>query len=132
VPDDLAAIRERQARLEERVDTLRQLAEGVKMAAEQTIRNAERIENLRDDLNGMASHVREDVDRAVKGCEDLGTDLRQLSTELALMRRDQTVMQTEQAQQKRAWTRRETWLLLLAGAFATGAVTLLVNYVQHT
>lgn len=40
-------------------------------------------------------------------------------------------LQNEQDQQRKAWTRREKWLLLFAAALASGAVTLLVGAVSH-
>jgi hypothetical protein len=73
----------------------------------------------------QASEKRQEVyvQRIEKACKAWADKLDAALPQLASL-------QNEQDQQKRAWTRREKWLLLFAAALASGAVTLFVNYLN--
>jgi chromosome segregation ATPase len=71
----IADARERLAALEVEVRTLRQLAEGVKFAAENAVITSERLTDLRRDLEQATSSMVREVDRAVAGCNALSSKL---------------------------------------------------------
>jgi uncharacterized protein YoxC len=111
VKRDVANARERLAAIEVEVRALAQLAEGVKFAGEQTVRLAERFDALKDDLIDFKA----DLDGVSKGCREVVDAV--------------SKMQGEQDNQRRVWSARERWLLMLAGVFGTGAVTLIVELI---
>lgn len=115
------------ARVDEQLKSLRQLVEGAKYVADVANRNSERLavheekfNEMRADVAQLEGRMETAVSRVEKSCNDLGGIIREQQQALARV-------ESEQEQQTQALTKREKWLLLLAGSFASGAVALLVN-----
>jgi uncharacterized coiled-coil protein SlyX len=120
------------ARLDEQIKALRQLVEGTRFVADlvhdygrRLAVHEERFNELRGDLAGLDGRLEASVARLEKSCNDLGDLIR--AQQQAVSR-----VQSEQDQQTRALTRREKWLVMLAGVFASGAAGLLVNLLTNS
>lgn len=118
------------ARIDEQLKALRQLVEGARYIADVANKNTARLEvheerfnEVRADLSQLEGRMEQSVSRFEKSCNDLGKLLRDQQEKVS-------AVVNEQDQQSKALTRREKWLLLLATAFAGGAVTLLVNFLS--
>jgi uncharacterized protein (DUF2344 family) len=119
------------ARVDEQVKALRQIVEGARYVADLANKNTARLEvheekfnDLRHDVAQLEGRMESAVLRVEKSCNDLGAIIRKQQEALAKV-------ENEQEQQSKALTKREKWLLLLAGAFASGAMALLVNYLSN-
>jgi hypothetical protein len=128
VPNDSLEVQ--LARVDEQLKALRQIAEGVRFVADRVNTNAERLAvheerfaEMRADLAQLEGRMETAVSRVEKSCNDLGGIIRDQQTALSKV-------ENEQDQQSKALTKREKWILLVAGAFASGAVALAVNYLS--
>jgi peptidoglycan hydrolase CwlO-like protein len=115
------------ARLEEQVKALRQIVEAASFIAQTANENQRRLdvhdERFRDfdqDIAAMEARMESAVSRVETSCNNLGSLIRTQQQTLAKV-------ENEQDQQTKALTKREKYLLILAGALASGAVGLLVD-----